>query len=1107
MSSRQQSQSKSEITIHTLPPPGRDSTLNISMRDQIESGLRGSEHIQYPGETEEDKAWGYKRSVPTLVLYDEEGLRLYDDITSYAPEYYPFEDELHLLKEHGEEIARSMGFPGKSNKKSFKSKSEENENKEQREKEHEKEDDIEIEIEDENIRVPEKPWKPARWGDADVGKYNGGVNGEEGLGGGWEKGWDVVELGAGALRKTAHLLLALSNSLPSPPINPTLDADSLPAPIRYHPLDLSKPELHRVLGEMQDSFGDQLKGKVSCVGLHGDYDAGLELIRQGKLPSLAVQQQQQQQSVNEVKNQVLGLEQVMNGSETSSSDGDGYVKEQNQNSSENVQIPTRKNTVENDGADYSPLMSADSVNIVTPKSEISALPSGITDSDQSLSCSTNTTNNSGTWSPISSNDSESNEIDSNRQRINSTTNLNPSQAKNNTIENGHESEHELDEAFTHSTKSGNEKSNRPLHMVFLGSSLGNFDRESAIPFLKSLPLKHGDTLLLGLDGRPESNLQGKTKVEIAYNDPKGFTKKFEEHGWDVVKEQLGLDEHDHKVEFVGRYNQVLGRHEAYFRSLEKQTIHLPNSNEDIVLEQGELLNIEWSYKFSVAEALELFTGSDLRVINSWKAPNSEYRLWLLERPEVIFTPPKMALETVENDSIVERTKGVPKWDDWLELWKFWDHITLQMIPKEMLHKKPIDLRHICLFYLGHIPTFLDIHLTRMIKGSHTEPEYFKTIFERGIDPDVDDPTKCHDHSEVPMSEEDWPALPEILSFRDRVRLRLQGIYESISNGQMKFTRHTGRVLFMTYEHEAMHAETLLYMLAQSELTRPPTAVSTPRWDTLSSQWNENQNIQKNKVITLEGGEIEIGHDDLEEEDERYSDEKGWENHEFGWDNEHAKNKKYVKSFKIDSLPISNSDYLTYLQTSNSDSNKFENLTTESAPASWIQHDGDGEWKIRSLYGPLDFEVAGKWPLMASKLEIEEYVKWKGGRLPTEDELRYLYQSPKGPKSAGEGVNTGVKNWHPIPPTNTYEDNAGKLIYGHNGGIWEWTNTPFEGLKGFVPSVLYPGYSKDFFDGKHYVVLGGSFVTIPSIASRKSFRNWYQANYRFSFIGGRVAYDL
>ena len=38
-------------------------------------------------------------------------------------------------------------------------------------------------------------------------------------------------------------------------------------------------------------------------------------------------------------------------------------------------------------------------------------------------------------------------------------------------------------------------------------------------------------------------------------------------------------------------------------------------------------------------------------------------------------------------------------------------------------------------------------------------------------------------------------------------------------------------------------------------------------------------------------------------------------------------------------------------------------------------------------------------------------------------------------------------------------------------------------------------------------IGGSYATIPSIASRKAFRNWYQANYPYSFIGGRVVFDV
>jgi len=47
--------------------------------------------------------------------------------------------------------------------------------------------------------------------------------------------------------------------------------------------------------------------------------------------------------------------------------------------------------------------------------------------------------------------------------------------------------------------------------------------------------------------------------------------------------------------------------------------------------------------------------------------------------------------------------AVPTLDDWSALWNAWDAITLGMISPQMMHERPIDLRHICLFYLGHIP--------------------------------------------------------------------------------------------------------------------------------------------------------------------------------------------------------------------------------------------------------------------------------------------------------------------------------------------------------------------------------------------------------------------
>lgn len=62
--------------IYTLPDvaAGSDSVVE-PLRDQIERGLAGTDQPTIPGNTESDKAWAYKRSVPTVVLYDAAGLR------------------------------------------------------------------------------------------------------------------------------------------------------------------------------------------------------------------------------------------------------------------------------------------------------------------------------------------------------------------------------------------------------------------------------------------------------------------------------------------------------------------------------------------------------------------------------------------------------------------------------------------------------------------------------------------------------------------------------------------------------------------------------------------------------------------------------------------------------------------------------------------------------------------------------------------------------------------------------------------------------------------------------------------------------------------------
>ena len=140
---------------------------------------------------------------------------------------------------------------------------------------------------------------------------------------------------------------------------------------------------------------------------------------------------------------------------------------------------------------------------------------------------------------------------------------------------------------------------------------------------------------------------------------------------------------------------------------------------------------------------------------------------------------------------------VPSVADYQQLWAVWDYITTKLIPEPELLSKPIRLRNCCIFYLGHIPTFLDLHVSKAVQGPPTEPASYRQIFERGIDPDVDNPEKCHSHSEIPNT---WPPLEEILTFRDNVRNRVISLYE---DGTVERNRTLGRALWLCFEHEGM----------------------------------------------------------------------------------------------------------------------------------------------------------------------------------------------------------------------------------------------------------------------------------------------------------------
>lgn len=259
---------------------------------------------------------------------------------------------------------------------------------------------------------------------------------------------------------------------------------------------------------------------------------------------------------------------------------------------------------------------------------------------------------------------------------------------------------------------------------------------------------------------------------------------------------------------------------------------------------------------------------------------------------------------------------------------------------------------------------------------------------------MDNPELCHAHSEVPDT---WPALEEMLDYQVRVHervLRQTKIAES--------DRKVGRALWLAFEHEAMHLETFLYMLLQSERVIPPPGRPVPDFKSMAAE--ARQNRVSNKWHRVPATIITLGLDDPENDlgPDRF----------FGWDNERPSRRSAVAEFEAQARPISNGEYARFLEQSGFEhlpaswSVPAENGTSngangvfgkpqENGYASCLRIDEPSEdfvlgKFVRTVYGPVPLEYALDWPVMASYDELAAFAKWFGGRIPTLEEARSIY---------------------------------------------------------------------------------------------------------------------
>ena len=367
---------------------------------------------------------------------------------------------------------------------------------------------------------------------------------------------------------------------------------------------------------------------------------------------------------------------------------------------------------------------------------------------------------------------------------------------------------------------------------------------------------------------------------------------------------------------------------------------------------------------------------------------------------------------------------------------------------DVYERAPIALRHPFVFYDGHLPAF---SFNTLVRNALRRPSIYRRLedlFERGIDPSVADDAGARG----PIA---WPS------------------------------------------REAVHAFTgacdraVLDALATAAIDDPAVADLVDAQAAFAAQKRIPQHAHRDEpapraepaAIAAGAATLGVRHGAIP----------------FGWDNEYAEHAVDVPAFGIDVYDVTNGDYLAFVNAGG------------PPPPFWVRT--GGAWQLRVLAGTIPLPLS--WPVYTRQDHAAAFAAWSGARLPTEAEFhRAAYGTPAGherPQPWGDAApsadfgNFDFRRFDPEPVGSSPRGASAWGVHDLVGNGWEWTATPFAPFDGFVPMASYKPYSTDFFDGRHYVMKGASPVTASALV-RRSFRNWFYADYPYMYATFRRAYD-
>jgi iron(II)-dependent oxidoreductase len=334
---------------------------------------------------------------------------------------------------------------------------------------------------------------------------------------------------------------------------------------------------------------------------------------------------------------------------------------------------------------------------------------------------------------------------------------------------------------------------------------------------------------------------------------------------------------------------------------------------------------------------------------------------------------------------------------------------------------------------------------------------------------------------------------QTLPYLARVRERALALLEEVDlEGDDPLLRD-GFVYDLVLQHEHQHDETILQTLQLMPGGYLTEAPALPEGRPVVSD-----------MVAVSAGRYPIGTDAHEP-----------------YDNEHGRHEVELAAFAIDRLPVSNGDYLRFIEDGGYTRQELWSpdgwdwmLTFGSeAPEYWLR-DG-GVW-LTNRFG-VRAPVDPRLPVTnVCYFEADAYARWAGRRLPTEFEWEV---------AAAWDPETGRARRHPWgddPPTPELANLDQRLFspapvgayprgasaFGCEqmlGDVWEWTSSHFLPYPGFR-AFPYEEYSQPFFGPTFRVLRGGSWATRPRVA-RTTFRNWDSPIKRQIFAGFRCASDV